>query len=112
MAGDFLEGRPTMKDNNSLKRVFDLLVLEVAEVAEVLDNPKIVGGEISDVIIFCLTLANLHEVDLEKEVRTKLAFNNCRYTADLFQDGDYTESRKLVKKNEVQTKRDFYGLDT
>ena len=108
MTEDFLSDRPKMAENNTLARVFFLLIQEVDEVGEVIDDPKLIGGELADVIFFALTIANLHGIDMDEAFRGKVAFNHGRYQARYFQDGDYEEARYYVKTVvEPETVKDF-----
>jgi len=109
MVCDFIDDRPTLKENNTLERVFFLLSLELDEVREILNDKELIGSELADIIFFCLTLASIHGIDMEAEFREKVAFDHLRYQAHMFQEGDYDEARKQVKANEERTYREFYG---
>ena len=114
MLSDFSNDRPTLKDNNTPLRVLSLLASEVEEarVAVVEENGSAdIAQEISDVLIFALTLANQYGLNMDDEVREKIAFNMTRYTADKFQSGSYEEARQLAKLEEKAfAKRDFYAI--
>ena len=111
MVGDWLADRPTMYENNQdPQRLIELLEGEVVEVAEVMDQPEKLGRELADVAWFLMTVANLKGIDLEAEVREKAAVNSLRYSANLFQEGDYEEARKQVKANEKPIIDEFYSI--
>ena len=114
MLSDFSNDRPTLKDNNTPLRVLSLLASEVEEarVAVVEENGSAdIAQEISDVLIFALTLANQYGLNMDDEVREKIAFNMTRYTADKFQSGSYEEARQQAKREEKAfAKRDFYAI--
>ena len=108
IVSDFVDDRPTLKENNTLERVFFLLSQEMDEVGEDLHNGETIGSELADLIFFILTLANIHGIDMEAEFREKTAWNHIRYQAHLFQDGDYEDARKEAKENERKYKNEFY----
>lgn len=101
------------ENNKNPQRMMELLRSEVEELAEVIDDPEHAKGELVDVIFFSLTIAELMGLDMDKEFRDKHAYNLCRYVAGYFQDGDYEEARKRVKREEYEfVKRDFYSIPT
>lgn len=107
----FSEDRPTLKENNTPERIIELLQNEAVEAAESLTDTENLAAEIADIVIFALTLANHYGFDMDLEVRDKVAFNTGRYSADLFQDGDYEEGRLKAKQVERDYfKRDFYQI--
>src|ERR1035441_9378150 len=58
---------------------FGLLYGEVAEAFDAWrKNPPAVGGELADVLIFLVSLAEMTGVDLQAEVQAKLAANEAR----------------------------------
>jgi hypothetical protein len=58
-----------------------------------------------------MTIATLKNINLEDEFKEKAALNHLRYRSSLFQDGDYTEARRLVKSREKPIIDEFYGID-
>jgi NTP pyrophosphatase (non-canonical NTP hydrolase) len=99
-----------MAENNSdPNRMAQLLTEEVSEVLEVLDNPEKLAQELSDVVWFCITIAELNGIDLSETFREKAAFFHVRYQAQYFQEGDYDEARARVKREEPERYREFYG---
>lgn len=107
----FSEDRPTLSENNTPQRIIELLQNEAVEAAESLTDTENLPGEIADIIIFALTLANKYGFDMDLEVREKIGFNIGRYSSDLFQDGDYEEGRLKAKQVERDYfKRDFYQI--
>lgn len=114
MVRNWLEDRPTMKVQNTFENVVDLLRGEVDELVDAHPNGdnKDIAQEMADVVIFALTLANLLGVDVDSEVREKLAYNQTRYQSKDFQTGDYNEardkSREWVKEN--NWKQTFYDI--
>lgn len=108
---NFTIDRPTLKENNTPEQILLLLQNEVIEASESLTDTENLASEISDVIIFALTLANQYGFNMDEEVREKIAFNTGRYSADLFQDGSYNEGRLKAKQVEKEYfKRDFYDI--
>lgn len=72
------------------KNVAASIVIEAAELLERFQwtdepapdqLPRLVE-ELADVVIYCLTLSNVLDIDLSQAVRQKLARNNARYPAD------------------------------
>lgn len=111
MLRNFSIDRPTLAENNNPERIINLLQNEVVEAAESLTDTENLASEISDIVIFALTLANLYGFDMDEEVREKIAFNIGRYSSDLFQEGDYEEARLKAKQIERDYfKRDFYNI--
>lgn len=114
LVGDFLSDRPAMKANNTFHATVDLLKGEVDELVEAHPNGdnKDIAQEVADVFIFALTLANILGVDVDAEVREKIAYNHTRYNASSFQGQDYTqartESRDWVK--DTHWKQLFYDI--
>lgn len=110
---DFSSDRPTLQENNTKERLLLLLQGEVNEAVEDGINKEEFGRELADIIIFALSLANLEGINMDEEVREKIAFNHTRYTADKFQSGCYEEARCRAKKDEREfAKRDFYSIET
>ena len=109
---DFSSDRPTLQENNTKERLLGLLSGEVAEAMENgLDRVEF-GRELADIIIFALSLANLEGINMDEEVREKIAFNHTRYTADKFQSGEYERGRVEAKRDEKAfAKRDFYSIE-
>ena len=108
MLQDFSEDRPSLKENNTPKVLMKLLAGEVAEASESLDDPENLASELSDVIIFALTIANQYGFDMDEEIRTKIAYNHARYNAVDFQ-GDYEQARLKGKSREKEVQPLFYG---
>jgi NTP pyrophosphatase (non-canonical NTP hydrolase) len=108
MLMDFTQDRPTMADNNTQDRLFQLLKGEVAEAEE--SDDEHLASELADILILTLSIANLHGFNMDQEVREKISVNICRYEARYFQDGDYSESRKHVKFIEKPILEMFYSL--
>lgn len=99
----WVEDRPVIKSNNNLETLQTLLKQEVEEFEESPDPT-----ELSDIIIYALSIANLMGWDMDEEVREKIALNHLRFQAKDFQDGDYGESRKISKDNEREIIEEFY----
>ena len=107
----FSSDRKTLEENNTPERIIQLLQNEAVEAAESLTDTENLPGEIADIIIFALTLANKYGFDMDLEVREKIGFNIGRYSSDLFQEGDYEEARLKAKQLERDYfKRDFYQI--
>lgn len=108
---NFTEDRLTLLKNNTPERIIELLQNEVVEASQSLTDTENLAAEIADIVIFALTLANHYGFDMDLEVREKISFNTGRYSADLFQDGDYEEGRLKAKQVERDYfKRDFYQI--
>lgn len=107
MLQNFSLDRPSLLKNNSPEQIIRLLQNEVVEAADSLTDTNNLAGEISDIVIFALTLANEYGFDMDDEVRTKIAFNNARYSAIDFQE-DYEQARIKGKAREVWVKPMFY----
>jgi NTP pyrophosphatase (non-canonical NTP hydrolase) len=108
MLMDFTKDRPIMAENNTQYRLFQLLKSEVIEAEE--SDDEHLASELADILIFTLSIANLHGYDMDAEVREKIALNMVRYQARYFQEGDYEESRKLVKSLEGPILEEFYSI--
>ena len=107
---NFSQDRPSLLQNNSPERIIKLLQNEVVEAAESLTDTDNLASEISDILIFALTLANHYGFNMELEVREKIALNIIRYQAKFFQEGDYEEARKYVKSIEKPILEEFYQI--
>ncbi|MCG3203937.1 MAG: hypothetical protein KCHDKBKB_00614 [Elusimicrobia bacterium] len=114
MVGDWLLDRPTMLENNTFHSVVDLLRGEVDELVEAHPNGdnKDIAQEVADVFIFALTLANILGVDVDAEVKEKMAYNLARYPASKFQSGSYQQSREECRAwvKETGWKKEFYSI--
>ena len=104
----FSEDRKSLKEHNTPEKIIKLLKQEVQETEESLQDSTNLPSEIADLIIFSLTLANLHGINIEEEVLTKIAFNMARYQASDF-NGDYEEARLKGKAREEWVKPMFYN---
>lgn len=115
MLADFLKDRPVMEANNTFQAVVELLLGEVDELkdAHVNGDNKDIAQEVADVFIFAYTLANILGVDVDTEVREKIAYNMTRYTAGNFQKGDYKEARDQSRAwvQDTMWKDKFYHDD-
>lgn len=113
MVADFLKDRPTMEENNTFHAVVSLLLGEVDELkdAHVNGDNKDIAQEVADVFIFAYTLANILGVDVDAEVREKVAYNMTRYTAQNFQEGTYQDGRDKSRQwvQETMWKDKFYA---
>ncbi|MEK0325939.1 MAG: hypothetical protein QQN63_09575 [Nitrosopumilus sp.] len=112
MVKDWVEDRPTLKENNTLEQVFFLLSQEMDEVEGVLHDRELIKSELPDLLFFLLTLANIHGIDLETEFREKVSLNILKYIHQLFADDsgfNYYEAKQIVKENEGEVKKEFYG---
>lgn len=107
MLQDFSEDRPSLKQNNTPKKLMSLLKNEVVEAEESLDDLTNLPSELADIIIFALSIGNLYGFDLSEEVLTKIAYNHSRYNAVDF-GGDYEEARLKGKEREEWVKPMFY----
>lgn len=117
MVANWIEDRPTLKDNNNILRTAELLLGEAGEclVAAAIyalnrteHNKKELAKELADVLIFALSLLHQLNIDPYYEVAEKTAFNNLRYPATNF-DGHitYEEARQNGKKLQAEILKDF-----
>lgn len=106
MLQNFSVDRPSLSKQNTPEQIIKLLQNEVVEAADSLTDTNNLASEISDVVIFALTLANYYGFDMDEEVRTKIAFNIARYQASDFQ-GDYEQARLKGKAREKDLKPTF-----
>ena len=109
---NYLKDRPTMEENNSdPQRVFELLMGEIAELNEAILTGHLIAPEMADVAIFLITLASNFDINLEKEIMTKIGRNMAKYPASEFQEGDYTEARLKCQRDWINLGGDnaFYS---
>lgn len=114
LVGYFLSDRPAMEANNTFHATVDLLRGEVDELVEAHPNGdnKDIAQEVADVFIFALTLANILGVDVDAEVREKIAYNHTRYNASSFQEQEYAQARADSREwvNKTHWKQLFYDI--
>ena len=115
---NFVMDRPTViENNNNPDKAAGQLLGEVQELIEAislfaLDKVPIkeIGQELADVMNYLLNLCLIFDVDIFAEVMEKIAYNNFRYPASAFQDGDYKTS--YLRQKDVVVfdgmKKDFY----
>lgn len=117
---NFLEDRPTMKEANSdPELLLHLLLNETDEFAQAFmlhlrgeTDRKDVLQELSDIMLFALTLYAHLDADMFAEVMEKVAFNILRYEPVLFANGKtFEEARQEVKRREKKhnMREEFYG---
>jgi len=98
---EFLAARPRMAENNSHpEKMKELLQQEVDELCVEIDagDTAKIAQEIPDVIFFCLSIAELHGIDVENMFWGKTCRNEFKYKAELFQDGmSYEEAASLCR---------------
>ena len=107
LLSDFKSDRPTMKDNNTLPILIDLLAGELQEAREA--SLKELPSEIADVIIYGLLILQELTDDPEEEIKTKIALNHACHSAFWYQDGDFETNRLKAKKwfNDRKIRGDF-----
>lgn len=111
MLQNFSQDRPTLQKNNTPEQIIQLLQNEVVEASQSLTDTHNLATEIADVLILALTLANHFGFNMDLEIREKIAFNNARFSSDLFQTGSYDDAILQGKKIEKDyLKRDFYNI--
>lgn len=104
--GQFYAERPLMRDNDYPQRVVELMHGEVDEVGGELigdvDTEKL-GLEIADVVIYAMCLAEMFSIDLNHAVLKKIAINEERFPAHLFDysSGDDFEGIYMARKREL-----------
>lgn len=106
MLQNFSQDRPSLQKNNTPEQLIILLQNEVIEASQSLTDHNNLASELSDVLIFALTIANLYGFNMDEEVKTKIAFNTARYSAIDF-NGDYEDARLKGKKREKDLKEIF-----
>ena len=103
-----------MEKNNTFHATVDLLKGEVKELVEAHPNGdnKDIAQEVADVFIFALTLANILGVDVDAEVREKIAYNHTRYNAKTFQETEYAQAREQSRDwvKDTHWKQLFYDI--
>lgn len=116
---NWLLDRPTMKANNTPRRLLDLLCGELEELCEAsagktdeeLRTDKEFEQEIADVLLFTLSLCRQIGKDPTEVAMEKVAFNMIRYPAGSFYSGDFDQimysNRQLVKQHHI--KEEFYA---
>jgi NTP pyrophosphatase (non-canonical NTP hydrolase) len=110
---NWLKDRPTMDKANTPESLVKLLKTELEELTEALEtnDPKNIEQEFADLFIFLLSFAGKTGINVYDSVIEKMAFNQMRYLAKYFQEGDYSEARKKVKQEEkdLNLKDQFYN---
>jgi len=119
LARDFQEGRRTLNENNAdPKVVFDLLLGEVEELREELDlliqgksSPEKAGREVSDIVLFCLSLYRALKIDPETELKEKIARNHLKHPAYRFNNGiAFSEAIRLDREEWTDEREsDYYA---
>ncbi len=74
------------------------------------ENRKDTLQELSDVGIFLMALFRLLGADMLEEVSEKVAYNTLRYPSLQFQEGNYRETYKRLKKRQPEIQAEFYGI--
>ena len=112
MVENWLEDRPTMKENNTPRMLATLLLGEVNELIEAYEegDEDEISSELADVGIFLISLLNVLGLDMYSVIADKMAFNHARYPSHMFSNGySYEEARKMCKGKEYKVRKDFYG---
>jgi NTP pyrophosphatase (non-canonical NTP hydrolase) len=91
IVGDFQRDRPIMQKADSPKHIIKLARVEIDEAEAEIGKPERLAGELADVAILLMTLANVYEIDLGEAIVTKVARNHLKYESRNFQEGDYTQ---------------------
>lgn len=108
--------RPVLEANNGSKHTtLKYLKDEVNETLEAFEtdqDDEIVRRELADVGWHLIDAFQLFGGDMFEDMREKMALNIIRYQAWLFQDGEYSEKRKVVKNpcHELPKIEEFYGF--
>lgn len=117
---NFVQDRPTLKNNNDLLTSAALLEGETNEYTFAIldflasptpDNRKEALSELADIQKYLLKNARLMDADLYEETKEKYAFDTARYPSKEFSNGKtfgqaYSESREWVKQRRF--KEQFY----
>lgn len=91
------------KRNKRDFHTFKLLRAEVDE-AEEEKEPQKIAHELADIVLFTMTIANNHEIDLGMEILEKISRDYLKYPAKNFQ-GDY-EYDEAIGKSKSEWKED------
>lgn len=98
---EFMVDRPTMAENNNdPERMVELFLQEVDELVVEIRGGKInkIAQELSDVVWFGLTIANLMGIDLEDAFWAKAIRNQDKYPEHYFNNGmTYEEAATLCR---------------
>lgn len=105
----FNEDRPAFE--RDVLTLIGMLQNEVDELKEA--RGEEIARELSDILIIVYSIAQWAEIDLEKEVREKIAWNIIRFPHQDFQEGDYWEIRRRIKSSPEYWKKygEFYSIE-
>lgn len=112
----FLEERPIMRRDPVY--ITERIGHEVDELyEEVVDEPNLwewgaIAGEVADIYLFLLCVANNYGINLEEEALKKIERNRERFPASEFQTGSFDEAYRQAKIREgrpVATPIDVYN---
>lgn len=119
---NWVEDRPTMKENNcNGYTLFELLAGEVGELLEAMQSKNHEEmkvdeefiGELADVGLYYISILNMLGLDMNEICRDKCAYNNLRYPAKDYQNGDFHEAmawnRLRVKREKL--KEQYYAKE-
>lgn len=114
---NWIKDRPVIENNNNLNQTPAMLANEVVELHDAMlvytHNPtpeqrKQVLQEASDVGLFLMAIFRMLNADMLEEIMEKLSYNSIRYPAAQFQDGDYKQTHRRLKKRQPKIKKEFY----
>ena len=108
---NFTDDRPVMSKRNKHDwHTYSLLRREVDE-AEAETDPEKIATELSDILLFVLTIANNHGIDMDEAVREKIARDLAKYPAINFQ-GELVYDEAIGKSKtdwvDIRGEEDFY----
>lgn len=115
---EFMEDRPTLSsaDADPLS-VIKLLEAEIEEFKDAYNRElpmEEIAHEAADIAIFTITLFKVMGLDMTDEVERKIARNEEKYPARLFQSGDFSEATATAKKRWIKQGGDerFFSENT
>ena len=102
MVNDFIKERDWRKYHTT-RNISESIIIEAAELLELFQwsgnsdqDPKTerITEELSDIIIYCLSLAIAEDIDITSSVKAKIEKNKKKYPVDLVK-GKYIKYNKL-----------------
>ena len=100
---DWRDDRKILAERNTVPNLIKMLD---AELEEFKADPN--RTELADLGIVILNIALEMGLDLEVEIREKIALNTLRFPPSAFNSGDYEENRARCKSVEKEVIADFY----
>lgn len=102
---DWRDDRKILAERNTVPNLIEMLD---AELKEFRADPN--RTELADLGIVILNIALEMGLDLEAEIREKIALNTLRFPPPIFSSGDYDSARKACKSVENPIIESFYSV--